>query len=210
MQEFTPDHVHVSRGITKLGAAIPSVSLPALVTCRPDAPCARLCYARKGRFAFTHNKDLLQRNLLIWQNDPEGFERDLVIAATPSRFFRYHSSGDIPDEGYLDMMVRVAEKCPYTEFLCFTKKFEMVNNYISNHNSLPPCNLHLVYSAWCDFIPENPYGLPMAYIEFKKGESKVPENAMPCSGYCGACVQTGRSCWDMERGRNDCVVFKQH
>lgn len=210
MQEFNPVHVHVSRGITKLGAAIPSVSLPALVTCRPDAPCARLCYARKGRFAFTHNKDLLQRNLLIWKNDPEGFERDLVIAAATSRFFRYHSSGDIPDEAYLDMMVRVAEKCPHTEFLCFTKKFEMVNNYISYHNSLPPCNLHLVYSAWGDFIPENPYGLPMAYIDFKKSEAKIPENAMPCSGYCGACVQTGRSCWDMERGCNDCVVFKQH
>ena len=33
------DHVHISHGVSKLGADIPSVSLPVGVTCRADAPC---------------------------------------------------------------------------------------------------------------------------------------------------------------------------
>lgn len=203
-------HVHISRGITKLGQNIPSVSLPPGITCRPDAPCAKLCYARKGRFSFTHNKDLLRRNLDIWQSDPEGFERDVKIAAWTSRFFRWHSAGDIPDPDYLHMMVRVAVQCPGTNFLCFTKKYELVNQYVSDNGQLPD-NLKLIFSAWGDLTPEDPYGFPVAYIRFKKKqESSIPENAWQCSGYCGACVQTGRSCWDMQRGCNDCVVFNEH
>jgi len=208
------EHVHISRGVTKLGDAIPSVSVPPVVTCRPDAPCFKECYARKGRFRFQHNKDLLQQNLDIWQDDPDGFERDVTIAAYTSRFFRYHSAGDIPDAKYLDMMVRVANSCPHTSFLCFTKKFELVNDYIAAHKTPDgtdlPSNLNMVFSAWGDFMPENPYNLPVAYIRFKNAETHIPENARQCSGYCGACVQTGNSCWDLKRGCGDCVVFNQH
>lgn len=203
------NHVHVSRGITKLGQNIPSVSLPPGLTCRSDAQCVRLCYARKGRFAFRHNKDLLQRNLDIWRTDPEGYERDVTIAAFTSRFFRYHSAGDIPDSNYIHMMCRVARACPATSFLCFTKKYELVDQFISE-NGLPPENLNIVYSAWGDLVPENPYHMPVAYIKFKNQDNFIPENAIPCSGYCGQCVQTGRSCWDMRRGTDDCVVFNQH
>ena len=206
---LTPRHLHVSRGITKLGQSIPSVSLPPVITCRADAPCARVCYARKGRFRFTHNMELLQNNLDLWHEDPEGFERDLTIAAYTSRFFRYHSAGDIPDDAYLAMMVRVADACPGTGFLCFTKKFELVNRYIAQSGMLPS-NLNMVFSAWGSFLPENPWGLPVAYIRFRKGENHIPDNARQCSGYCGECVQTGCSCWDLRRGCSDCVVFNQH
>lgn len=202
-------HVHISRGVSKLGESIPSVSLPPGQTCRTGAPCKKLCYARKGRFAFTHNKDLLQRNLDVWNQDPEGYERDIAIAAFTSRFFRYHSAGDVPDAAYIDMMVRVAQSCPHTSFLCFTKKYELFNQYIESHGDLPS-NLSIVFSAWGTLIPDNPYRLPVAYIRFKKQENHIPENARPCSGYCGDCVQTGKSCWDLKRGTDDCVVFDQH
>lgn len=202
-------HVHISRGITKLGQNIPSVSLPPGITCREGAACSKLCYARKGRFAFRHNKELLQRNLDVWRNDPEGYERDITIAAFTSRFFRYHSAGDIPDSSYIEMMVRVANACPCTSFLCFTKKYELVDKYITENGQLPE-NLNIVYSAWGDIVPENPYNMPVAYIRFKKSDTYIPENAVQCSGYCGECVQTGKSCWDLKRGTGDCVVFNQH
>ena len=131
------------------------------------------------------------------------------MASYPSRFFRYHSSGDIPDEAYLDMMVRVAGVCRKTSFLCFTKKYELVDEWIRSHGDLPE-NLSMVYSAWGDFVPENPFHLPTAYIRFRKEETLIPENAMQCSGYCGACVTSGKSCWDLRRGTGDCVVFNQH
>ena len=208
------EHVHISRGITKLGTNIPSVSLPAGITCRSDAPCFKKCYARRGRFAFTHNKSLLETNLDIWQNDPQQFERDVIIASFHSKFFRWHSAGDIPDVGYLDMMVRVATRLPDTSFLCFTKKYELVNSYIESNGELPQ-NLHMVFSVWGEWKPQNPYKLPMAYIRFKKSDHGIPVNAKRCPKYCGECVMSGCSCWDLKRGedqfgRVDCVVFDEH
>lgn len=200
-------HVHVSRGISKLGEAIPSINLPAVETCRPDAPCARLCYARKGRFSMTHTAQLLSDNLAIWREDPQGFETAAIAAAYFARFFRWHSSGDIVDADYLAMMVRVANACPDTRFLCFTKKYELVNAFLSEGNAFP-ANLSMVFSAWGNFLPENPHNLPTAYIRFKKVQTPIPADALPCSGYCGACVQGGKSCWHLKSGQS--VVFNQH
>jgi len=202
-------HVHVSRSISKLGVNIPSVNLPPVITCDQSVGCARKCYARKGRFSFGHVKDLLQQNLEIWQHDSEGYERDVTIAAFTSRFFRFHSSGDIPDSGYFKMMTRVAMACPQTSFLCFTKKCAIVNQYISEFGLVAiPSNLHIVFSAWGSWLPDNPHNLPVAYIRFKNGETSIPEGAFPCNGYCGECVQTGHSCWDLKSGQS--VVFNEH
>lgn len=206
---MSDEHVHISRGITKLGAAIPSVNLPPGDTCRPDAPCFRLCYARKGRFSFTHTRDLLSRNLRLWRTDPDRYEREIECAAYTSRFFRFHSSGDIPDDAYLAMMIRVANRCKETAFLCFTKKFELVDKYIFDHGpEAIPHNLHIVYSAWGNFLPVNPHNLPIAYIKLRKEQSAIPGDARPCSGYCGDCVASGHSCWDLKPGQSVC--FNQH
>lgn len=202
------EHVHISKGVSKLGSDIPSVNLPAVVTCRPDAPCYAGCYARKGRFSFQHNKDLLSKNLDMWNNSPADFERDVTIAAFHSRFFRWHSSGDIPDVSYLEMMNRVASNLPNTSFLCFTKKYEMVNEFISKNGGLAP-NLRMVFSAWGNWLPENPHNLPVAYIRFRKTETdNIPGNAFKCPKYCGSCVMTGCSCWDLNHG--EAVVFDEH
>lgn len=202
-------HVHISNSISKLGPSIPSVNLPPIITCDQSIGCAKKCYARRGRFAFGSVKNLLQQNYDIWLNDPETYERDIYVAAFTSRFFRFHSSGDIPDASYLEMMTRVAEKCPMTDFLCFTKKFGLVNSYISENGiDSIPSNLTIVFSAWGDFIPDNPNNLPVAYIKFKKQETNIPESARPCMGYCGECVQSGNSCWDLKPGES--VVFNEH
>ena len=202
------EHVHISKGVTKLGADIPSVSLPPVCTCRPDAPCVAKCYARKGRWCFSHNKSLLQKNIDIWNEDPAMFQRDIIISAFHSRFFRWHSSGDIPDMKYLEMMVDTAKRLPDTKFLCFTKKFEMVNEYLNIHKSFPE-NLRMVFSAWGSFIPENPHNLPMAYVQFKNGETDgIPTDAFQCKGYCGECTLNGSSCWTLNDGAS--VVFDEH
>ena len=205
---MTTEHVHISKGITKLGADIPSVSLPPVCTCRPGAPCLAKCYARKGRWRFGHNKDLLRRNFDIWNSDPESFQRDVFISAFHSKFFRWHSSGDIPDEKYLNMMVKLAQELPDTKFLCFTKKFEIINSYLTIHKSFPE-NLRIVFSAWGSFVPENPFQLPVAYVRFKDGtQGHIPEEAIPCMNYCGECVMSGCSCWDLKNGQSVC--FNEH
>lgn len=200
-------HVHISNGVTKLGIHIPSVNLPPVVTCRPGAPCVAKCYARKGRFCFNRNKSLLDYNLDIWEQDAATFEDDVFRAASFAKFFRWHSSGDIPDENYFAMMVRIANKIPATKFLCFTKKYELVNSWLDEHEHIPD-NLIIVLSAWGDFVPENPYNLPVAYVQLRNADCHIPATAIPCSGFCGDCVFTGCSCWDLKAGQS--VRFNEH
>lgn len=208
-----PTGVHISHGNSKLGVDIPSVNLPVGASCREDAPCYKRCYARRGRFSFPHNKSLLDTNLQIWNDSPVNFERSILVAAFASKFFRWHATGDIPSKEYLEMMVRVANALPDTRFLCFTKKYELINSFIDNGGALPK-NLIIVFSAWGDWVPDNPHHLPMAYIHFKHaGELEIP-NAHKCPNYCGDCVMSGCSCWDMNRGVHDgfvdCVIFNEH
>lgn len=201
------NHVHISCSVSKLGANIPSVNLPVGVTCRPDAPCFKKCYARRGRFCFQRNREYLENNLKIWNRAPEQFEYEIGASAFFHRYFRWHSSGDIPDVRYLEMMVRVAGSRPDTRFLAFTKKYEMVNAHIDAHGALPG-NLVVVLSVWGNFVPENPHNLPTAHIRFKRGEVEIPENARQCPSYCGDCISSGMSCWDLKAG--EAVIFDEH
>ena len=205
---MVPYHVHISKGVSKLGANIPSVSLPPAATCRADAPCKAKCYAQKGRFRFPKTKSNLDMNLQIWNNDPLQFERDIIIAAFANRYFRWHVAGDIPDPGYFEMMVRVAVELPDTNFLAFTKQFEIVNSYLSKNDGLLPKNLKIVFSDWGDFHPENPYHLPRAFVRLKKSENSIPAYARPCSKFCGECVMSGKNCWNLNCG--EAVVFDEH
>ena len=44
--------VTVSNTNSKLGAQIYSINLPVGITCRPDAPCFKDCYARRGHWMY--------------------------------------------------------------------------------------------------------------------------------------------------------------
>lgn len=201
--------LHISTSVSKLGSSIPSINLPAIITCRPDAPCYKQCYARKGCFNFKHNRELLMGNLELWQTNPVQFEFEASIGVALSMYTRWHSSGDIPDSGYFEMMVRIAEERCNTNFLAFTKKYEIVNAYLDENEGRLPDNLTVVFSAWGDeFQPHNPYNLPVAYIRFKDKQTTIPEDAHECSGNCGQCAAHEGSCWHLKRGES--VVFNQH
>lgn len=154
-------------------------------------------------------RNLLWKNLEVWEDNPAGFEEDVYVAAYQSRYFRWHSAGDIPDEAYLHMIVRIAGRLPKTNFLCFTKRFEMINEYLSSAqgHSFPP-NLQIILSAWGDFVPDNPFNLPIAYVRFKKEQTQIPASAFQCKKFCGECVLTDQSCWNLKRGES--VVFDEH
>lgn len=204
-----PEHAHISTGVSKLGVNIPSFSLPAVLTCRADAPCVKSCYACKGRWMFGHNQELLQGNLLLWNANPKQVEEDIVHTAYFSKFFRWFSSGDIVNTAFFAMMINVANRLPGTRFLCFTKKYELVNQWVNEHGELP-ANLNVVFSSWGpEFQPENPHHLPVSYVRFKKRDSgEIPVTAFQCSGYCGTCAQGSLSCWTLAKGQS--VVFNEH
>ena len=156
------EHIHISTNISKLGTGIPALNLPAGITCRANAPCRTKCYACKGRFCFNSVKESCMRNFRIWQNNPIRFEKEVSGLARFAQYFRWHSSGDIVNAEYLQMMVRVAEECSTTKFLAFTKQYEIVNAYLNAGNLLLD-NLSIVDSERGHFIHEHPKTLTMAY-----------------------------------------------
>ena len=198
--------VKISPGNSKLGA-ISSISLPVGLTCRQDCECGKKCYARRlerlrpaVRQAYQHNYDLLNR-------DSKTFWREVEASVMMFRFFRFHVSGDIPDNVYFAHMIEIAERNQHCEILCFTKKFDIVNEHLSLGGSLPP-NLHIIFSGWENLKMDNPYSLPEAHVRYKDGSTTANETAKECGGNCTECAITDGGCWSLKNGEQ--VVFNEH
>lgn len=202
-------NVNISTSNSKLGGFIPTLNLPAVVTCRCDAPCRKSCYACRGNFNYSNVKASHLNNLEQFIKSQERFKNDVIYFLNNGlityKYFRWHSSGDIINEDYFLMMVEIAKKTPQTKFLCFTKKYEIVNDFLNGGGKIPN-NLVVVFSAWDESWEfENPYNLPVAYVRFKKGlNSNIPESANECGGLCSQC----QKCWELKKG--EAVVFNQH
>lgn len=201
-------HVTISFNNTKLGL-IPSVSVSPGLSCRENCPCTSECYACKGNYSYKNVQLSLYNNLQIYLTNADKYFNEILYeidnGINSYKYFRWHVAGDIVDREYLDRMYRMAKRLPNTKFLAFTKKFELVNEYIDKHGLLN--NFVIVLSAWDkDFVFENPHNLPVAYILFKDESRnvKIPPNAILCNGDCTHCLM----CWDLKLG--DAVVFHKH
>lgn len=194
----------LTTGNSKLGS-IQSINLPPAITCRPNTPCIKKCYARKGHFMYERVKNCYEENLRMFLEEPEQTEIDILSQVPAYGMVRYHSSGDIVNMDYFDMMIRIAKKCKNIKFLCFTKKYELINEYLDNGNKIPK-NLKIVFSGWVGLEMDNPYNLPTAYVEFKKGDAdnRIKKNAFLCGGNCVNCSM----CWLLKKGQQ--VLFHEH
>ncbi|RLC81747.1 MAG: hypothetical protein DRI61_03460 [Chloroflexi bacterium] len=114
------------------------------------------------------------------------------------KFFRWHVSGDSPDERYFEHLRYVALMTPDTEHLIFTKRYKF------NYRNLPS-NLHVVFSMW------NKYGntrkkMPRAWMRDPKNpDPRIPNDAIECPGNCESCGM----CWSLDKIGKD-VVFNKH
>ena len=198
-------NVCISKGNTKMGA-IPSVSLPSIITCR-KADCHKKCYANKIERIRKNVRDAYARNLHILLNDPVSYWREVEAAIMAARFFRFHVSGDILDKEYFANMVDVASRNQHCEVLCFTKKYEIVNHFVETGGEIPD-NLHIIFSAWVNLDMVNPFLLPEAHVRFRNGETTASINAKECAGNCAECARTNEGCWTLQNG--DQVVFNEH
>lgn len=194
--------VHISKGNSKMGA-IPSVSLPSVITCR-DCGCHIKCYARRIEARRKNVAKSYAENLEILRNDPDTYWREVEAAVMTSRFFRFHVSGDIPNVEYASHMAEIASRNPHCEILCFTKRYSFVNqlaDYI-------PANLHIIFSAWPGLPMDNPHGFPEAHVKFRNGTTTAGDYAKPCGGNCTNCAVTSGGCWTLKHGEQ--VVFNEH
>lgn len=199
-------NVRISNGNSKMGK-IPSVSLPAGLTCRPDCKCMKKCYARKLERLRPNVRNAYRANYDLLINDNETYWREVEASIMMSRFFRFHVSGDILNEEYFSKMVEVSKRNKQCKILCFTKKYEIVNNWIKDNGDLPD-NLQIVFSAWKDMKMDNPYDLPEAHVLFKDGTRTFDKYDVMCEGNCTKCAITDGGCWTLKNGEK--VVFNEH
>ena len=126
-------HVRFSYGNRKTGANVPSVSLIPVADCGNCKMCAKGCYDIRNVCCYRESQLQRANNSSIYHRDPERFFGDVQAAVRFHRFFRYFVGGDIPDMTFLEEMVRIANVTPTCEFLCFTKMYDIVNQYIDGH-----------------------------------------------------------------------------
>lgn len=197
--------VKISPGNSKMGA-IPSVSLPTVITCRA-CECNKKCYARKLERLRKNVSDAYAHNLSILQNQPQVYWREVEAAIMMSRYFRFHVSGDIPDMDYLRNMVDIVSRNKHCHVLCFTKKYELVNEHIQEHGALPN-HLHMIFSGWTGLEMVNPFLLPEAHVLYRDGSTTAGAHAKMCGGNCTECAITDDGCWSLRSGEQ--VVFREH
>jgi hypothetical protein len=185
---------------------VKSISMPRVITCAPDVPCAKTCYVRHFDWRRTV-QNAYENNLNLWLTDPDSFEQQAIAAAYGSFYFRWHVSGDIISQDYLAMMCRVARKLPHTHFLAFTKQYKIVNQYLAAKKKIPK-NLHILFSEWPGYNMDNTYNLPVAYVSFKNGVCDAPADANECGGHCEDCAYAGKNCWVLKKGQS--VVLREH
>ena len=198
--------VSISGSNSKMGE-VASVSLLPFVTCpgRCGTTCGAKCYAAKLAVLRPSVRNAYARNTAMAIFAPAEFWRQVKAAAAKVPYFRFHVSGDILNRAYFAEMVETARQIPGTEFLAFTKRYEVVNAWISENGALPS-NLHILFSGWNNLTPENPHGLPETTVY--ESESEILPQWKMCGGNCFNCACRGVGCWQV--GKGDTIAFKMH
>lgn len=194
----------VSNGNSKMGA-IPSVSLPAVITCRKNAPCIIDCYARRMAAYRANVGESYKRNLDLYNAAPDLFFAQLDMQFKINRFFRLHVSGDFVNADYFNRCAQAVKNNPGCVVLAFTKQYEIVNAWIAENGPLP-ANFKVIFSGWDGWRCENPHGLPESNVIFPHTE--IPDGWKICGGNCFECACRGCGCWELKNGET--IAFYKH
>ena len=198
--------VSISNNNTKMGD-VASVSLLPYFSChaRCQKTCGGKCYAAKLANLRKTVRNAYARNTAMAIYAPAEFWTQVRTAAGAFRYFRFHVSGDILNRKYFSEMVKTACLIPGTEFLAFTKKYEIVNEWITENGALPS-NLKILFSGWDNLAPDNPHGMPETTV-YEREEDFNPA-WKSCGGNCFNCACRGPGCWNAAKG--DIIAFKMH
>lgn len=187
------NEISMSNKNSKTGVACLNLAFP-LCTCRENAPCKDGCYANKGTQKMARVQGAYYRNLRLYYEDPDNFFEQIYYKIKFSGLpkVRWFDSGDIADAEFFERMIDICNKTPNVKHMAFTKKYEIVNEYMDRNGKLPD-NLNILFSAWDKFweIP-NPHGFGIAYVDFndKRMNPEFPKDAFRCPGRdstCSAC-----------------------
>lgn len=198
--------VRISSANSKMGN-VASVSTLPFLTCPAccSSTCGAKCYAAKLANLRPSVLKSYAVNTAIALRRPDVYWTQVNAAICGVRFFRFHVSDDIINSDYFAHMVDCARNNPHTEILAFTKRFDVVNNWISDNGDLP-ANLHIMFSGWSNLTPNNPHKLPETNV-IEKGAEPL-EGWTVCPGNCFECACAGAGCWGA--GKGETIAFHIH
>lgn len=200
-------HVFISSGNRKTGFAVPSVSLIPVADCGNCSACSRLCYDLRNDCIYNGVIDSRAKNSAIAHEDMDRYFVEICGACRAFRFFRWHIGGDILNMPYLRGMVGVAVENPHCNFLAFTKRYDLVNEFVAAGGVIPE-NMQIIFSAWPGAEMVNPYNFPVSSPLFVDGSHAAGPDAIDCPGDCSNCAVMGSGCWTLKRGQG--VKFAAH
>lgn len=199
--------IHISQGNTKMGK-IASISFPPLITCDPDVPCRKRCYAKR-LYGLPSIKKAWDENYEIFKEDESVFWNQLAgaISALNCKMFRFFVGGDFPRKSMMENALDFAKAFPKTRFLVFTKRVNWLPLIY-----LVPENMTIIISMWPGYYPDSLYEgvrkenfsiYPKAWVFDKKNpDERIPKNAKKCKHNCTSC----KLCWGLKTN----VVFDIH
>lgn len=187
--------VVISAGNNKIGNTL-NVSLPPVITCGNCSGCMKYCYDIKACLQYNNVRKARAKNYVVLCNDFRKYFDDIEKALNKrkaNKFFRWHVSGDIPSIEYFREMVRIAIMHEDFRFWTYTKRYDIVNEYVRKYGreSIPE-NLSVMFSEWQGMPMINPYNFP----EFRvilKGQEK-PNGVKWCCGNCNTCIRACSHC----------------
>ena len=223
-------HVTVSEGNSKIGKSL-NVSTMPVVTCGALGHiCGVFCYAVRALVRLGFKGDKWKKNpwvinSLIAMYDPHRYFAEIKSAIKfgisrpkkPIKYFRWHVGGEILHLGYFERMVDVAKEFADVRFLAFTKRYDIVNLYMNEHDGRDsiPANLSIIFSAAPGQTVPNPYHLPECHINMEEEKlnnvwrTKYLESQIwHCLGNCEKCQCIGAGCWFLKDGT--IVLIDQH
>ena len=114
--------------------------------------CKQYCYAMRDTTRY-HNTCIPAQgeNKLLAVNNIKKYFGQLVEFLTQNqkkvKVFRFHSSGEIPSFQYFLEMNKLAAKFPKVHFYCYTKRFNILENYTAIYGNVSK-NLVVNCSEW--------------------------------------------------------------
>lgn len=210
------DTLNTSDGNSKTGKGVGNFNFPVKYTCcNCECKIDALCYALDGCYNFASNQATYSENLAFYRSvDSDTFIETMVndIIENKWELFRYFTCGDIADLRFFRCMIEIARRLPDVTFWSYTKKYGIVNFYVSEHglDSIPE-NLTIIFSHWRNkdgsyFPMQNPYNFPTSEF-IPIGEEHLTETVThicPCSDptVLAECKNCENPCYKLKHGES--------
>lgn len=173
-----------------------SIGLPA-AACNTGSKLALIpgsvcnsCYAKKGMYQFPVVKTAQEKRLQAITGPH--WVAAMVKLISGDKWFRFHDSGDIADQGHFEKILQIIDACPETEFWIPTKESKLIKQNAAAIRARKNLCVRVSAAMIDADKPITPKGIYASTV-YENGPAKGFKcRAQYQNGECKAC----RACWD--------------